>query len=70
MIFDHGESEMNWKRTGVVLAVAAMVMPVALRAQEASVWLTTPDRSSLLKVQTPATDVWERGGERHGDRCR
>ena len=45
---------MSWKRTGVVLAVAAMVMPLALRAQEASLWLTTPDRSSLLKEQMPS----------------
>jgi glucosylceramidase len=44
---------MNWKRTGLVLAVAAMMMPMALRAQEASLWLTTPDRSSLLKEQAP-----------------
>jgi glucosylceramidase len=33
--------------------VAAMMMPMALRAQEASLWLTTPDRSSLLKEQAP-----------------
>ncbi len=45
---------MNWKRTAVVLAVAAMAMPTALRAQDASWWLTTPDRSSLLKEQAPA----------------
>src|ERR1700754_1598188 len=45
---------MKWKRTDVVLAVAPMVMPVALRAQDASWWLTTPDRSSLLKEQAPA----------------
>lgn len=44
---------MNWKRTGLALAVATMVMPVALRAQDASLWLTTPDRSSLLKLQSP-----------------
>jgi glucosylceramidase len=29
-------------------------MPLGLRAQEISLWLTTPDRSSLLKEQTPA----------------
>ncbi|WP_035350943.1 glycoside hydrolase family 30 protein [Edaphobacter aggregans] len=45
---------MSWKRTGVMLAVAAMMMPMVLRAQEASLWLTTPDRSSLLKLQSPA----------------
>ena len=45
---------MNWKRAGLVLVVAAMCVPMALRAQDASLWITTPDRSSLLKEQTPA----------------
>lgn len=44
---------MSWKTTGLFLAAAVMSMPVVLRAQDASMWLTTPDRSSLLKEQTP-----------------
>jgi glucosylceramidase len=42
---------MNWKKTGLVLAL--MVIPMELNGQEASLWLTTPDRSSLLKLQSP-----------------
>jgi glucosylceramidase len=44
---------MSWK-TGLVLTVAALCVPMVVRAQEASMWITTPDRSSLLKEQTPA----------------
>ena len=44
---------MIWKRVGSSLAVIVMSVPIALRAQEASLWLTTPDRESLLKLETP-----------------
>jgi glucosylceramidase len=44
---------MKWKQVGLLFAVVAMGVPMALRAQEASLWLTTPDRESLLKLQTP-----------------
>jgi O-Glycosyl hydrolase len=45
---------MSWKKAGLVLTAAAMCVPMVLRAQDASLWITTPDRSSLLKEQAPA----------------
>lgn len=44
---------MNWKRVGVWFAVVALGVPMGLRAQQVSLWLTTPDGQSLLKPQTP-----------------
>src|SRR5215470_14673865 len=43
------------KRFGFMLAAVAIAMPVGLRAQDASLWLTTPDKQNLLKLQTPPT---------------
>lgn len=46
---------MNSKITSCLLLIAATLVPQILRAQkEATYWLTTPDRSSLLQEQTTA----------------
>jgi glucosylceramidase len=44
---------MKWNRVGLFLAVVVLVTPMAVHAQEASLWLTAPDRESLLKLETP-----------------
>ena len=40
------------KRFVLMVAAAAVAIPVVLRAQDASLWLTTPDKQNLLKLQT------------------
>jgi glucosylceramidase len=35
------------------LALAVALAPISLHAQDASLWLTKPDRSALLQLQTP-----------------
>lgn len=44
---------MNGKRVRLWFAVIALGVPMGLRAQQVSLWLTTPDGQSLLKPQTP-----------------
>lgn len=46
---------MNSKVTSCLLLIAATLVPQTLRAQkEATYWLTTPDKSSLLQLQKPS----------------
>ncbi|RZU41028.1 glycoside hydrolase family 30 protein [Edaphobacter modestus] len=44
---------MTQRRSWMFLALAVALAPIPVRAQDASLWLTKPDRSALLQLQTP-----------------
>jgi glucosylceramidase len=44
---------MTQRRSWLFVALAVCLAPLAVSAQDASLWLTKPDRSMLLQMQTP-----------------
>lgn len=50
------------KKMWLSVALAFGLVPSSLVAQQVSLWLTTPDRTELVKLQTPPLAFGEQGG--------